>query len=88
MYMVRNVWKCARGKVPECLVVVKEVSDSWAKDGNKTGKTLAVRCDLDALPIEEVNTCFKLKIFSESLKKFGKAKNKEAIIMGMDKSNE
>ena len=38
MYMVRNVWKCARGKVPECLEVVKEVRDSWARDGNKTGK--------------------------------------------------
>ena len=38
MYMVRNVWKCARGKVPECLEVVQEVRDSWAKDGNSTGK--------------------------------------------------
>jgi len=38
MYMVRNVWKCERGKVPECLEVVKEVRDSWARDGNKTGK--------------------------------------------------
>ncbi len=38
MYMVRNVWKCARGKVPECLEVVKSVRDSWANDGNKTGK--------------------------------------------------
>jgi len=36
--MVRNVWKCARGKVPECLEVVKEVRDSWANDGNTTGK--------------------------------------------------
>ena len=36
--MVRNVWKCARGKVPECLKVVKEVRDSWASDGNTTGK--------------------------------------------------
>ena len=35
-----------------------------------------------------MNTCFKLKIFSESLKKFGKAKNKEAVIMGIDKSSE
>jgi hypothetical protein len=23
MYMVRIVWKCARGKVPECMQVVK-----------------------------------------------------------------
>ncbi len=38
MYMVRNVWKCARGKVPECLEVVMEVRDSWASDGNTTGK--------------------------------------------------
>ena len=38
MYMVRNVWKCARGKVPQCLEVVKEVRDSWASYGNKTGK--------------------------------------------------
>ena len=38
MYMVRNVWKCARGKVPECLEVVKEVRASWARDGNLTGK--------------------------------------------------
>ena len=38
MYMVRNVWKCARGKIPECLDVVKEVRDSWASDGNTTGK--------------------------------------------------
>ena len=38
MYMVRIVWKCARGKVPECLEVVKEVRDSWASDGNTTGK--------------------------------------------------
>ena len=38
MYMVRNVWKCTRGKVPECLEVVKEVRDSWARDGNTTGK--------------------------------------------------
>ena len=29
MYMVRIVWKCARGKVPECLEVVKEVRPSW-----------------------------------------------------------
>ena len=36
--MVRNVLKCARGKVPECLDVVKEVRASWAKDGNKTGR--------------------------------------------------
>ncbi|HIM79507.1 MAG TPA: hypothetical protein EYM54_05345 [Dehalococcoidia bacterium] len=38
MYMVRNVWKCARGKVPECLEVVKGVRASWASDGNTTGK--------------------------------------------------
>ena len=38
MYMVRNVWKCARGKVPECLEVVKSVRASWARDGNTTGK--------------------------------------------------
>ena len=38
MYMVRNVWKCTRGKVPECLEVVKEVRASWARDGNTTGK--------------------------------------------------
>ena len=38
MYMVRNVWKCARGKVPECLEVVKEVRASWDSDGNTTGK--------------------------------------------------
>ena len=38
MYMVSNVWKCARGKVPECLEVVKEVRASWAKDGNTTGR--------------------------------------------------
>jgi len=36
MYMVRIVWKCARGKVPECLEVVKEVRASWARDGNRT----------------------------------------------------
>ena len=38
MYMVRNVWKCARGKVPECMEVVKSVRASWARDGNNTGK--------------------------------------------------
>ena len=38
MYMVRIVWKCARGKVPECLEVVKEVQDSWTRDGNTSGK--------------------------------------------------
>ena len=38
MYMVRIVWKCARGKVPECLEMVKEVRASWARDGNTTGK--------------------------------------------------
>ena len=38
MYMVRNVWNCVRGKVPECLEVVKEVRDSWASDGNTTGR--------------------------------------------------
>jgi len=38
MYMVRNVWKCARGKVPECMEVVKSVRSSWARDGNTTGK--------------------------------------------------
>jgi hypothetical protein len=38
MYMVRNVWKCARGKVPECMEVVKSVRASWARDGNTTGK--------------------------------------------------
>ena len=38
MYMVRNVWKCARGKVPECLEVVKSGRASWARDGNTTGK--------------------------------------------------
>ena len=41
MYMVRIVWKCARGKVPECLEVVKEVRASWARDGNPTGKIYA-----------------------------------------------
>ena len=40
MYMVRIVWKCARGKVPECLEVVKEVRASWASDGNITGQNL------------------------------------------------
>ena len=38
MYMVRNVWTCARGKVPECMEVVKSVRASWARDGNTTGK--------------------------------------------------
>ena len=38
MYMMRIVWTCARGKVPECLEVVKEVRASWARDGNTTGK--------------------------------------------------
>ena len=38
MYMVRNVWKCARGKVPECMEVVQSVRASWASDGNTTGK--------------------------------------------------
>ena len=38
MYMVRIVWECARGKVPECMEVVKGVRDSWASDGNTTGK--------------------------------------------------
>ena len=38
MYMVRMIWKCARGKVPECLDMVKEVRASWARDGNTTGK--------------------------------------------------
>ena len=38
MYMVRIVWKCARGKGPECLEVVKSVRASWARDGNSTGK--------------------------------------------------
>ena len=38
MYMVRIVWKCARGKVPEALEMVKEVRASWANDGNHTGK--------------------------------------------------
>ena len=36
--MVRIVWKCARGRVPECLEVVKDVRDSWARDGNTSGK--------------------------------------------------
>ena len=42
MYMVRIVWKCARGKVPECLEVVKEVRASWTSDGNITGKIYAI----------------------------------------------
>jgi len=37
MYMLGNVWKCARGKVPECLKVVKQVRASCAMDGNTTG---------------------------------------------------
>ena len=37
MYMVRIVWKCALGKVPECLEVVKSVRASWARAGNSTG---------------------------------------------------
>ena len=59
MYMVRIVWKCARGKVPECLEVVKEVRASWARDGNRTGKiytdytdrmdTIAFEIEVDSL---------------------------------------
>ena len=59
MFMVRIVWKCARGKVPECLEVVKDVRDSWARDGNTTGKiytdytdrmdTIAFEIEVDSL---------------------------------------
>ena len=53
MYMVRNVWKCARGKVPECLEVVKEVRASWASDGNTTGKIYADYTDrMDTIAFE------------------------------------
>ena len=53
MYMVRIVWKCARGKVPECLEVVKEVRASWARDGNKTGKIYADYTDrMDTIAFE------------------------------------
>ena len=53
MYMVRNVWKCARGKVPECLEVVKEVRASWARDGNTTGKIYADYTDqMDTIAFE------------------------------------
>jgi len=53
MYMVRNVWKCARGKVPECLEVVKEVRASWARDGNPTGKIYADFTDrMDTIAFE------------------------------------
>ena len=53
MYMVRNVWKCARGKVPECLEVVKEVRASWARDGNTTGKIYADFTDrMDTIAFE------------------------------------
>ena len=51
--MVRNVWKCARGKVPECLEVVKEVRASWARDGNPTGKIYADFTDrMDTIAFE------------------------------------
>ena len=53
MYMVRIVWKCARGKVPECLEVVKEVRASWARDGNTTGKIYADYTDrMDTIAFE------------------------------------
>ena len=53
MYMVRIVWKCARGKVPECLEVVKEVRASWARDGNPTGKIYADFTDrMDTIAFE------------------------------------
>ena len=53
MYMVRNVWKCARRKVPECLEVVKEVRASWARDGNPTGKIYADFTDrMDTIAFE------------------------------------
>ena len=53
MYMVRNVWKCVRGKVPECLEVVKEVRASWARDGNPTGKIYADFTDrMDTIAFE------------------------------------
>ena len=53
MYMVRIVWKCARGKVPECLEMVKEVRASWASDGNATGKIYADYTDrMDTIAFE------------------------------------
>ncbi len=53
MYMMRIVWKCARGKVPECLEVVKEVRASWARDGNPTGKIYADFTDrMDTIAFE------------------------------------
>ncbi len=53
MYMMRIVWKCARGKVPECLEVVKEVRASWARDGNTTGKIYADYTDrMDTIAFE------------------------------------
>ena len=53
MYMVRNVWKFARGKVPECLEVVKDVRASWARDGNPTGKIYADFTDrMDTIAFE------------------------------------
>ena len=69
MYMVRNVWKCARGKVPECLEVVKEVRDSWARDGNKTGRiytdytdrmdTISFEIEVESLSPETVESVRK-----------------------------
>jgi len=51
--MVRNVWNCARGKVPGCLEVVKEIRAFGASDGSTTGKVYADYTDrMDTIAFE------------------------------------
>lgn len=38
MYMVRHVWNCHRGKVPECLEDIKAVNGMFASMGNSSGR--------------------------------------------------
>ena len=38
MYMIRHVWNCARGNVPECLEGIKSINSEMASHGNSSGK--------------------------------------------------
>ena len=38
MYMVRHIWNCERGKIPECLEDIKAVNREFASEGNGSGK--------------------------------------------------
>ncbi len=38
MYMVRHMWDCERGKVPECLEDIKAVNSEFASEGNGSGR--------------------------------------------------